>query len=65
MRKPNISVNISISLTKVGKLFNAINDASDDYQTNCIDHWNPIKTHVTEHEALPRVYIIVIGYNSH
>ena len=53
-RKPNIFVNISMSLTKVGKLFNAVNDASNGYQTRCIDRWNPIKTHITKHEALPR-----------
>ena len=43
-----------MSLTKVGKLFNAVNDASNGYQTSYIDRWNPIKTHITKHEALPR-----------
>ena len=53
-RKPNISFNISTSLTKVRKLFNAIKDALNGYQTSCINCWKPIKAHITEHEALPR-----------
>ena len=52
--KPNTSVNISTSLTKVGKLFNVVNDASNGYKTNCVDRWKLIKTHITEHETLPR-----------
>ena len=41
-------------LTKIIKPFNAVNNASDSYKTNCIDHLKPIKTHITEYEALPR-----------
>ena len=38
----------------MGKLFNAVNNALDDYKASCADRWNPIKTHITEHEVLPR-----------
>ena len=50
----NMSINISTSLTKEGKLFNAVNDVSDGYKTSCVDRWKPIKAYITEHEALPR-----------
>lgn len=35
-REPNISVSTSPSLTKVGKLFKAVNDTLDDYKTSCV-----------------------------
>ena len=54
MRKLNISVSTSTSLTKVRKLFKAVNDASDNYKTSCVDHWKPIEAYITEYEAFPR-----------
>ena len=43
-----------VSLTEITKPFNAVNNASGGYKTNCTDRWKPIKTHITEHKVLPR-----------
>ena len=41
-----------MSLTNVGKPFNAINNNSDGYETSCIDRWMPIKAYITEYGSI-------------
>ena len=52
--KSNISVHISMSLTNGRKPFNAIDNASDGYETSCIDRWRPINAYITEYGSVTK-----------
>ena len=43
-----------MSPMKVRKPFNAINNATDGYETSKTDCWRPIKAYITKHKALPK-----------
>ena len=43
-----------MSLTNGGKPFNALNKASNGYETNCIDCWRLIKTYITKHGSVTK-----------
>ena len=43
-----------MSLMKTAGPFNATNNTSDGYGTNCTDRWEHIKSSITRQEALPK-----------
>ena len=36
------------------KPFNVVDNTSDGYKTNCIDHWRPIKAYITKHGSVTK-----------
>ena len=50
----DISVHTSMPLTNAGKTFNVVDNTSNDYNTNCIDRWRPIKAYIIEHGSITK-----------